>query len=88
MNKRDARKAADTFMGTVGDIQEILEQAEKDGMSTINPSFPKAQVWGMFWAAWAGRDAKERPKMFAHPDRSGGRTVDHMNVQNVFREFT
>lgn len=88
MNKRDAKKAADSFTGTVGDIRAILEKADKNGMSAINPSFPKAQIWGMFWAAWSGRDDKERPNMFAHADGSGGGTRDRMNVQNVFREFT
>ena len=88
MNKRDAKKAADSFTGTVGDIRDILEKADKSGMSTVNPSFPKAQVWGMFWAAWAGRDANERPAMFSHADGSGGGTKDRLVVQNVFREFT
>lgn len=87
MNKRDAKLAADNFNGTVAEIRKILESADKNGMSIINPSFPKAQVWGMFYAAWAGRADDERPKMFRFADGSGGGTRDRMNVQNVFREF-
>lgn len=86
MDKRTAKRMADDFTGTVGDLRAMIASASTEGFSIVNPQIPKADALEIYRRAISGREDNETPKMFAQIDRSGGGTPDRMIVQNIYRD--
>ena len=90
MNKSKAKKAADEFTGTIGDLLKIIGDSGKDGMSIVNKSFPKQMILDILRDGIKHRDPDEKPLMFTMDvySRAGAMrgTPDRLTVQNIFRE--
>lgn len=89
MNKRDAKKAADTFAGTIGELRAMIRAAPRYGQSVVNKALTKERALEVFARALDGRQDDERPAMFQpDPYRPGQQaaTGDRLIVQNIMRE--
>lgn len=89
MKEADAKKEILDFSRTWKDLKELVDKADKNGLSKINPAFTKIQISQIFYGFIEGKDENAIPEtmMFdVHTDRikvSG----TGLGVRNILREF-
>lgn len=92
MNKRDAKKFADTFEGTFGDLLRIVDAdtADNDQPSTLNKGMSHGQAKDILRRALLEKPKTDRVRIWvSDPYSRTGRMKrgrDALIVQNIMRE--
>lgn len=61
MNKKEARQQAIANTRTIGELKALVAKAKRDGISKVNPSFPKERVLQILSGALGDRQDDEVP---------------------------
>jgi hypothetical protein len=91
MDKRKARKLAESEAFSIGDLRKLIEaRSSATGPSRVNPSLTAKHATDIFAAALAGRDDAEIPKAWRTDpySRTGAmkHTRDALTITNILWE--
>lgn len=89
MNRRQAKLEAINNKRTWGELREIVNRANRNGMSRVNKSLTKIQVYEIFKKIIDARDLSEIPtgERYSVSRNRYVMTGDGLAIFNLLREF-